>query len=92
MVLVLIALKIFLEAAGFEVPISHFLGVLVAWRVVAVVWTLWHRRSAARRVNGGNDSDTPGQQDHEDVARSPSARRLLLGSGAARADDSLTPA
>ena len=35
-VLVLISLKIFLEAAGFEVPIAAFLGILIAWRVLAM--------------------------------------------------------
>ena len=53
-VLILIASKIFLEAAGFEVPLSLFLGVLVAWRVLAVVVQLVRHRAAA-----ATESDTP---------------------------------
>ena len=35
-VLVLIGLKIFFEAAGFEVPIAAFMGVLLGWRVLSM--------------------------------------------------------
>ncbi len=51
-VLVLIALKIFLEAAGFEVPLSAFLGVLLAWRLLAVAWGLARRRRARPPITG----------------------------------------
>ena len=47
-VLVLISLKIFLEAAGFEVPLSLFLGVLAGWRVLAVVLQLTRRKMRVR--------------------------------------------
>ena len=40
-VLVLISMKIFLEAAGFEVPLWLFLGVLVGWRVLSIAVQLW---------------------------------------------------
>ena len=36
-VLILISAKIFVEAAGFEVPLTLFFGVLAAWRVLALV-------------------------------------------------------
>lgn len=49
-VLVLISLKIFAEAAGYEVPISLFLGVLVGWRLIAIAWTLLGRSLARRRA------------------------------------------
>ena len=46
-VLILIALKIFLEAAGFEIPISLFLGVLVGWRILAITLQLLRHHGAA---------------------------------------------
>ena len=36
-VLILISAKIFVEAAGFEVPLTLFFGVLAAWRVLALM-------------------------------------------------------
>ena len=53
-VLVLIATKIFLEAAGFEVPLYLFLGVLVGWRVLAIALQLLRRR-ARRSLSGSDD-------------------------------------
>ena len=47
-VLVLIALKIFLEAAGFEVPVAAFLGVVVGWRALVVVAGVVRRRRRSR--------------------------------------------
>ena len=43
LILILIALKIFAEAAGYEVPLLGFAGVLLAWRVVAICWALRHQ-------------------------------------------------
>ena len=62
-VLVLISLKIFLEAAGFEVPLTAFVGVLVGWRVLAVALQLLRRRerarTAAQEPNAADDDDAP---------------------------------
>ena len=43
-VLVLISVKIFLEAAGFEVPVAAFLGVVVGWRALVVMIALFRNR------------------------------------------------
>lgn len=39
-VLILIGVKIYLEAAGVAVPIALFAAALVAWRVIAFAWAL----------------------------------------------------
>ena len=65
LVLILISLKIFLEAAGFEVPLATFLGVLVGWRVLAIACQLYRRRrsdaatksGAAQRLRAAEDDD-----------------------------------
>jgi tellurite resistance protein TerC len=49
LVLILIALKIFAEAAGFEVPISAFVALLFAARVAVVALSMLRRRAAAGR-------------------------------------------
>lgn len=49
-VLVLIALKILVEAAGYEVPLLGFVGALLAWRVLALCWAVHRRGRAAART------------------------------------------
>ena len=63
-VLVLISLKIFAEALGFDVPIGAFLGIVAAWRVAVVVHALYTKRgrashaAPARSALGADDDDT----------------------------------
>ena len=47
-VLILIGLKIFLESAGYEVPLLGFAAVLIAWRVVTVCVVLRRRHEGGR--------------------------------------------
>ena len=42
-VLVLISLKIFGEAAGLPIPLYLFVGILIAWRILAAAAMLWRR-------------------------------------------------
>jgi len=57
-VLILIGLKIFLESAGYEVPLLGFAAVLVAWRVVTVCVVL-RRRHAGGGGPGGAEQQGP---------------------------------
>jgi len=61
-VLVLIALKIFLEAAGFEVPVAAFLGVVVGWRSLVVVVGVVRRRRRKPSPAGSSGAAAEGQQ------------------------------
>jgi hypothetical protein len=51
-VLIMIACKIFLEAAGVSVPLALFAGVLLAWRVLALCSALVLAQS--HPVRGGS--------------------------------------
>ena len=66
-VLVLISLKIFLEAAGFEVPIAAFLGVLVGWRVLVVLFALMRKRGKSRGGRRGGGGSGGAEVDDVDV-------------------------
>ena len=79
-VLVLISLKIFLEAAGFEIPIAAFLGVLVGWRVFAVA-CLPLLRKRARPRGGARGGARP---DADDVDEERSEALALVDAAASR--------
>ena len=50
------ATQIFLEAAGFEVPLTAFLGILAGWRILSTAWQLLRPRPSAARAPAAGSS------------------------------------
>lgn len=76
-VLILIALKIFLETAGYEVPLLGFAAALIAWRVVTVCVVL------RRRHDGGSG---PGDAEQQDSAAPATQLTQLLADDSRRCE------
>jgi len=82
-VLILIAARTFLEAGGVEVPLQLFVGVLAAWRVLAVLFQLLRsrlrRKAAVAAALQAAAQDLEEDPEHELLDAAPVGRQGSRG-------------